>query len=425
MIHTFELTKMISKQTFENIISSLNMKYYKRCWISTDYADKGFTFIRTYKFKRKDIQIQTNEENDLTYYYMIAISINPGIMFHGDSHLSNNILSFTPDYVKAIYYRIYDLIPCMEQVKHYHDSNFPLWFELNAFKAHRIDYCFDLKTMHHEYLKLIDRGYSLRKDTFSRSYFDNKEILETKSDDEPDIPDTETLIPNNTSDVNYVYFKSKGININIYLKEDELKRRNLSSNPELDYDYLRIETHAKKSKLNAIVTKLGLKGRELQYLATPEVEEYILNSYIHSLTGTGVYVTLDTARKIISQSKYKRTKKQKLIKVVESVSTKHGIAKLLEQVENGTITDLGSLKTVKNYLREIQKELGINPVTISTTMNVPKQTLVNLTGGNDISDIMLPSLTDILKAYNQQIVEEQQQGVLVTQEVLEQIDKIQ
>ena len=83
------------------------------------------------------------------------------------------------------------------------------------------------------------------------------------------------------------------------------------------------------------------------------------------------------------------------------------------------------MKTVKNYLREIQKELGINPVTISTTMNVPKQTLTNLTGGTDITDIMLPNLTDILKAYNQQIIEEQQQGVIITQEVLEQIDKIQ
>ena len=135
--------------------------------------------------------------------------------------------------------------------------------------------------------------------------------------------------------------------------------------------------------------------------------------------------TFELTKMISKQSKYKRTKKQKLIKVVESVSTKHGIAKLLEQVENGTITDLGSLKTVKNYLREIQKELGINPVTISTTMNVPKQTSVNLTGGNDISDIMLPSLTDILKAHNQQIVEEQQQCVSVIQEVLEQMDKIQ
>ena len=297
MIHTFELTKMISKQTFENIISSLNMRYYKRCWISTDYADKGFTVIRVYKFKRKDIQVQTNEESDLSHYYMTGISINPGVMFHGDIHLSTNILSFTPDYVKSIYYRIYDLIPCMEQVKQYHDNNFQLWFELNAFKAHRIDYCFDLKTMHREYLKLINKGYSLRKDTFNRSYFDNKEILETQTDDEPNIPDVETLTNNNTFDVNYVYFKSKGIDINIYLKEDELKRRNLSSNPEHDYDYLRIEPHAKKTKLNAIVSKLGLKGRELQYLATPEVEEYVLSSYIHALTGTGVYVTLDTARK--------------------------------------------------------------------------------------------------------------------------------
>ena len=51
--------------------------------------------------------------------------------------------------------------------------------------------------------------------------------------------------------------------------------------------------------------------------------------------------------------------------------------------------------------------------------------LLSLLSLSAISDIMLPSLTDILKAYNQQIVEEQQQGVTITQDVLEQIDQIQ
>ena len=69
------------------------------------------------------------------------------------------------------------------------------------------------------------------------------------------------------------------------------------------------------------------------------------------------------------------------------------------------------LKTVKNYLKEIQKDIGINPVTIPTRMNVSKQTWINTTGGNNLSEIVLPSLTDILTAYNQLMIDEQQNGI--------------
>lgn len=424
MIHTLELSKMISKKTFDNVIASLNIPFYKRCWLTVDYKDKGLTVIRLYKFKRKEVKTEVKDDSDRTHYYMICISVNTGIMFGGDNHLSNNLLCFKCSFVKAIYEKIFDIIPCMEQSKAYRNTNIPLWFEVNAFKAHRIDFCFDLKTMHHEYLKLIDRGYSLRKDTFKRSYFDDTEILSAVTDNEPNIPDVETTGVLPSADVSYVYFKCKSVNINIYLKEREIIKEQLSYNPELDYDFLRIEVQAKKTKLNAIVDKFNLEGRELHHLAKPKVEYYMLNSYVTALTGTGMYVTLDTARNIINASTYTAPKKARLIKVIEAVSSKHGIAKLLEQIENGTVTDLGSLKRVKSYLKEIQKELGINPVTISTRMNVPKQSLTNITGGSDITEIVLPNLTDILQAYKQQLEEEQQQGIPVTQEVLEQIDKI-
>ena len=423
MIHTLELSKMISKKTFDNIIALLNIPSYKRCWLTVDYKDKGLTVIRLYKFKRKEVKTQVNDDTDLTHYYMICISVNTGVMFGGDNHLSNNLIHFTPDFVRAIYEKIFDIIPCMEQVKAYRYTNTPLWFEVNAFKAHRIDFCFDLKTMHQEYLTLIDRGYSLRKNTFERTYFDDTEILSVIKDDEPDVPDVDTMGIIPSTDVTYAYFKSKGVNINIYLKEREIIKEQISLNPELDYDFLRIEVQAKKTKLNAVVSKFKLKGRELHYLATPEVEHYILNSYVTALTGTGMYVTLKTAHKIIEESSYTQPKKERLAKVIEAVSSKHGIAKLLEQVENGVVTDLGSLRRVKSYLKEIQKDLGINPVTISTTAKVPKQSLTNLTGGNDIKEIALPNLTDILQAYKQQLEQEQQQGMSVTQEFLEQINK--
>lgn len=425
MIHTLELSKMLSKQTYDDILASLSIRNYRRCWLTMDYADKGFTVIRLYKFKRKEAKTQDKTETDFTHRYMISICINTGVMFGGDAHFSNNILSFTTDFVRTIYRNIYDLIPCMELEKEYFNTDNSHWLEYNAFKARRIDFCFDLKTMHHEYLNLIDKGYSLRKSTFTRNYYEDTDIQEIQTDDEPNIPELETVVDSLSTDVNYVYFKSKGVNINIYLKENELTKKQLPFNPELDYDFLRLEVATKKTKLNTIVSKFGLKGRELQYLITPEVEQYVLNSYVKALTGTGIYVTLDNARNIINKSKYTKPKKQRLIKIIETVSAKHGIAKVLEQVDNRTITDLGSLKTVKNYLREIQQELHINPVTIPTTMNVQKQIWTNLTCGMDVSEPFLPSLVDVLNAYNQQIKEEQQQGISLTQEMLEQIDKIE
>lgn len=126
---------------------------------------------------------------------MITLSINTAKMFDGNSdpHLSNNILSFTPDYVRAIYRKIFELIPCLEVHPEWcfdacwgevEDCNVindedwlnqrkelnRQWFESNLFKARRIDFAFDLKTMNQQYLTLINRGYSLRKDVYERTY---------------------------------------------------------------------------------------------------------------------------------------------------------------------------------------------------------------------------------------------------------------
>ena len=94
MVHTFELSKMISKDTFDTIIDSLKIRNYGSCWLAAKYADKGLTLIRLYKFKRKDIKAKVQKDSDLTHHYMIALSINTANMFDGndDPHFSNNIL---------------------------------------------------------------------------------------------------------------------------------------------------------------------------------------------------------------------------------------------------------------------------------------------------------------------------------------------
>lgn len=231
------------------------------------------------------------------------------------------------------------------------------------------------------------------------------------------------------SDVNYIYYKGNGVNINIYHKASEIQKEKLSFDPNMDYDFLRIEVQVKKNKLNSIVTKYGLNkgelgGRQLEYLISPEVEQYILTYYINKLTGKGIYVSYDFAMKMIDGSGYTKAKKERLKKIIEAVAKKHGIAKVLEQVENGTITDLGKLSTVKQYLREIHNEIGINPVTIPARMDVPKQTLKNQSGGKDLSEKILPSLVDALSAYGDQMKDYQKHGIPVTDEEIEQLMKL-
>ena len=210
----------------------------------------------------------------------------------------------------------------------------------------------------------------MRTGSFERNYYGNDEpdISENKitlSDEEPDVPDIEDFlaeIPNDessddsdckaniktyNSDLSYIYYKGKSLNINIYHKQTELEKRQLECDPDTDYNFLRIEVQVKKSKLNTLVSKFGLKGRELQYLVTPEIERYILEYYVSKLTGKGIYVTYDRAMNIIDNSGYTKSKKVRLKKVIEAVAKKHGIAKVLEQIEKGTITDLGTLQLSK------------------------------------------------------------------------------
>ncbi len=51
MVHTFELSKRFSRDTFNEIIRSLKLRYYRYYWFTTAYSDKGFAAIRLYKLK--------------------------------------------------------------------------------------------------------------------------------------------------------------------------------------------------------------------------------------------------------------------------------------------------------------------------------------------------------------------------------------
>lgn len=449
MVHTLELSKVITQESFESLITSCKgLKFNGFTFYTRAYETTGIPMfcLRKFKPKRKNDKGEYVILDSEPYIYMVVLSINTGIMFGGDGYLSNNVLSFTPDFAKAIYDKIFEQFPELELFPEYREQGYKkLWntgkspeilkmyYDINSFKLRRIDYTFDILTSPEQYMQLLECGKSIRRKSFERQYFDDEvdDLIEEDvdnlvEDDEPDFDDIQELFDEYSSDTKYIYIKSNSVNINIYLKGEQFKKENLISPYNTSYNFLRIEFQIKKSKLNALNQKHGISGRTFHKMPIPEYESEILSYYINQLTGTGLYVTHDRAKKIIDSSNCTYKQKEKLKKVLFLIAQNHGVKRFLEKVENGTITELGKLSTVLSYIREIQK-LGINPVTISRNMknSIADSELINILTGNIISECALPNLVDIVNSYNEQLENEQQQGRNILDDELNKIDDIQ
>lgn len=372
-------------------------------------------------------------------------------MFSGDGYLSNNVLTFTSDFVKAICDRVMEEIPELEirakdRIKGYEilwntgkrPTILDNYYRDNAFKLRRIDYAFDIATSPEQYIQLIEWGKGICRKSFERLKFDDKKCLNVTElaemnependmidDEEPDFDDMEDLFQEYSSDTKYIYYKSKSANINIYLKGEQLKKEGLVTAYNPLYHFLRIEIQVKKNKLNYLNQKYNVHGREFHQMPIPEYEAEILSYYINQLTSTGHYVTHDRAKKIIDDYNCTSTKKAKLKRLLQLISQYQSIKTVLDKVESGEITELGAFSTVQSYLREIQN-MGINPVTISRNMkgSIPKSVACNPINGKQHSEVLLPNLVDIINSYNEQIEEELQQGRTFKQNELKQTGKI-
>ena len=374
MIHTFELSMMLSKEKFEELLKTPGMRYYRRCWVTDGYADRGITKIRLYKWLREELSgKKISEENNYTHRYMVSVSVNPSSMFGGDPNLATDITVFGESFVEAIYRNIFEILPCIEQMPECYTEELgkrAKWKEVNlysdaAFLARRIDYTFDLVRNGKLYLKLIEQGYSLRSKTYERCYYPITSNQTEKQYDVDCIPDEDDGVP-----LQNVYYKSSArhpsLKINIYHKQTELDNRKISGVDNSDYDFLRIEVQALKGKLTNIADRIQAPKRQLLFLATPEAEKYVLESYVTMLTGKGkIYVSGPNAKKAISAKGYTANKSAKMMEAINAVAAHHGISKTIKAIEEGRDNNFSSSASFRRYLRIIEDEVGINPVTLS------------------------------------------------------------
>lgn len=368
MIHTIEISKMIPETIFNEVLLQNTFEYRRKnkIWISNKYKDSGIITACLFKFKPSQTQFHPKD----SYLYMISLTIAPSAMCDADYHSATNTLSFAMPVIIGIYRLIYDCFPMLETNPNNYLKNNELWMRENTFLVRRIDFAIQIKEYANIYLRLIDRGFILRSKNYHKKCYNH-------------IHDTESILTDNDPDVSYdnlevdvdtVYYSGKSANVNIYHKLSELTSRNLPYDNNIDYDFLRLEVQIKKNKLNYLIKKHRIRSRELQDILVPEsasvLEEDTLKSYICLLTGSGTYVTIDDANRIIDNSDYSNPKRKRLKELIYTISKRGGIANTLQLVENGTINNLGTVSTIKGYLKIIQN-LGINPVVLSRSMDIP------------------------------------------------------
>lgn len=403
MIHTFELSTMVSSETFEEILRLYKFTYLRgNCWSYKGLSDKGISYVHLCKIPRNKEQ----KSNFGTWYYMVSVVINTGMLYGSSKEFANNIVAFTPDFIRNIYENILDIIKPLEISRQRSKIDV-----MDFFKNQRVDFCFDFYTHHEQYLELLTRGKSINH--YERKIY-NTDIAENDTheeqqyveEEEYDVEEYEKCVDifeEFEADKESVHFNSNSLNINIYRKDKEVKYDSSDI-----YDYLRIELQLKKRKLYALTNNKNVKSyymmkpkRALQYMASDVVYREVMGYYLEKLGGNGNYVTKDYAFKLIEETKQisyasKRAKMRRLLELVEDYGS---VGTVIDLVKNGEISELGSHKSVMRYIKQLE-ELGINPVLIPEDM-VDSIEEVTLTGfdGTMIKTKMLLSLPQLFEAY--------------------------
>ena len=164
------------------------------------------------------------------------------------------------------------------------------------------------------------------------------------------------------------YLMNRAVDINAYLKYDELLDRMEKGYPPIPEQMLedsksiiRFEVQCKRRKLYDIIEQLGVKDNgeinKYRHLLQPRVCEEVINRYFSETVGCGYWYSFAKAVKKIDSYNFNIQKWKRLVDALHTVSrcrSVHKAKKLYQQTE---------LDSLKNTLKELSN-LGINPVTI-------------------------------------------------------------
>lgn len=338
MIHTITQRINVCSDFYSQFISHPQTKLYKERSQAHQTAKNGLLSeigITLYGHKYKvsyDRITSTGATEQISYVnYVIDARVNPSKVIYRESSI---------DIYKPSDYEIFQ--QCFNQeIKSF---NLPFLPPLDGWKAHRVDFTYNIHTPNvKEYIRLMHkadlRGFTLKKDQHGHR------AMKAGS----------------------LYINNSAVTLNFYDKQDEMQKaeggtRHTPEEISQAKDILRIEVQAGRDKLSGIKRKQEFTSKQIsEFMTSPEAAEKLVIDYATKVLGNATYRKKPAAITIINHSKKQKRTKEQLIAALEAVSKPY---KRIDEVRQEH-PDLEIDKTKK-----ILRDLDINLATLDKNTKV-------------------------------------------------------
>lgn len=338
MIHTYTARIKVCKDFYEQFLSHPSTKLYKERGSVHQTAKNGLLQeigITLYGHKYSityDRVTAAGATEQISYVnYVIDARVNPSKVIYREKSI---------DIYKPSDYSIFQ-DRFNQEIKSF---NLPFLPDLEGWKAHRVDFTYNLQTPHvKEYIRLFHKS-DLRGFTIKRDQHGHRSMK-----------------------AGSLYINNSAVTLNFYDKMDEMQKaeggtRHTPKEISQAKDILRIEVQAGRDKLSGIKRKQEFTSKQIsEFMTSPEAAEKLVIDYATKVLGNATYRKKPAAITIINHSKKQKRTKEQLIAALEAVSKPY---KRIDEVRQEH-PDLEIDKTKK-----ILRDLDINLATLDKNTKV-------------------------------------------------------
>lgn len=338
MIHTITQRIKVCSDFYSQFISHQQTKLYKERGSVYKTAKNGLLqeigitlYGHKYKVSYDRITAAGSMEQITYIQYVIDARVNPSKVIYRESAI---------DIYKPSDYSIFN-DRFNQEIKSF---NLPFLPPLDGWKAHRVDFTYNISTPHvKDYIRLFHkadlRGFTIKKDQHGHR----------------------AMKPGS------LYINNSAVTLNFYDKQDEMTKaeggtRHTPEEIQEAKDILRIEVQAGRDKLSGIKRKQEFTTKQIsEFMQDPGAAEELVISYASRVLGSATYRKKPAATTLINKSKKHQKTKEQLIAAIEAVSKPY---KRIDEVRQEH-PDLEIDKTKK-----ILRDLDINLVTLDKNSKV-------------------------------------------------------
>ena len=338
MIHTYTARINVCSDFYSQFLSHPQTKLYKERSQAHQTAKNGLLSeigITLYGHKYSityDRITSAGATEQISYVnYVIDARVNPSKVIYRESAI---------DIYKPSDYEIFQ--QCFNhEIKSF---NLPFLPDLDGWKAHRIDFTYNIHTPYvKDYIRLFHksdlRGFTIKKDQHGHR----------------------------SMKAGSLYINNSAVTLNFYDKFDEMQKaeggtRHTQEEIQQAKDILRIEVQAGRDKLSGIKRKQEFTSKQIsEFMTSPEAAEDLVLMYAEKVLGAATYRKKPAAVTLINHSKKHQKTKDQLIAALEAVSKPY---KRIDEVRQEH-PDLEIDKTKK-----ILRDLDINLATLDKNTKV-------------------------------------------------------